>query len=67
MKRIPWLIVGLLAGMWVGWIAGSPSQYHHGTFEETMREVYGAAIGGTVGLLTGILIDAAIGITRRRK
>jgi len=67
MKRVPWLIVSLVLGMFVGGCLGEPEGYHHGTLEETMTEISTTAYGAFAGLVGGLLIDMVIGFNHRKK
>jgi hypothetical protein len=65
-RRIPWLIVGVLAGtLWGGCIC-SPHGYYH-NHEEYLFHQMGYFCGIWIGLIAGIVLDVWATISRRKK
>jgi hypothetical protein len=66
MRRIPWLIVGVMGGTLWGGCACGPSSYYHNS-EEYLFHLLGYIYGMWIGLVVGILLDVSAAIFRRCK
>lgn len=53
MKRIPWLIIGVVAGFIIGGWVLKPYPYAH-NIEERLRELYGHLGGMFAGFAVGL-------------
>ncbi len=65
-RRIPWLILGVVLGLFIGGCIREPRGYYHNG-DEYAFHMQGYLYGMWVGLIAGVMVDLTVACFRQEK